>query len=121
MSKKLDYEKRGLKRNFSAYSTNYERNCLSNVSTKNQHKYAQLLSELCKKHGVPSYIYEEDNPTLRDRGTLSRYISTMRRNLIEAGVDLKTEIGSINRYKFDKNGNVYDTVTNKIVKKRREE
>ena len=79
-----------------------------------QRKYFDFLVNLCIENGL---MTEENRYTLGDRRDANKDIKQLQNKLREAGVEWNyAEVHK--RYRFDRNGNVIDTVTRKVVEKR---
>lgn len=79
-----------------------------------QRKYFDFLVNLCIENGL---MTEENRYTIGDRRDANKDIKQLQNKLREAGVEWNySEVHK--RYRFDRNGNVIDTVTRKVVEKR---
>ena len=117
MSKDIDYNKKNGYRYTTAKSKsdNYmHTKDLSSKPTREMIRFNKFLVQLCKDNGIDN-VYEYAG---EDRNQLSALNKTLSRKLTMIGVTYKDVWHSKKKFKFDKDGNVVDAWTGKIVRKR---
>lgn len=79
-------------------------------------KFNKYLVDLCNEHGIEAHYAD---PKIMDRTVVSKMNKKLCIKLDAIGVRYSEKWNQEhNRYKFDKDGNVIDRTTGKIVKKR---
>ena len=97
----------------SGYAHRKEIERLENTITMKQRKYHGFLAKLCDENGIPP---SKMGITSKECSTA---INTMKQRLAEAGVEYEDKTTYKRRkYRFDKDGNVVEIKTGKIVRKR---
>lgn len=120
MAKDFDYEKR-TKYHYTSYkscTTNHAHhmNALSKP-TQEMIRFNKFLVKLCHENGIDD-VFEYSR---EDRDELYQLNNTLSRKLTMAGVQYKELWRSQKKFKFDKDGNVVDAWTGKIVRRRAKE
>ena len=117
MARPLDYNKhtsyRYTSHNTTASSRRYNA-CLVQSPTQEMIRYNKFLVELCKENGLGN-MFEYSG---EDRALLYKYNGILSRKLTDAGIDYTELWHSKKKFKFDKDGNIVDAWTGKIVTKR---
>lgn len=116
-SKQIDYNKKNDYRYTTARSKfgNYHHTKnLSSKPTQEMIRFNKFLVKLCKDNGIDN-VYEYAG---EDRKELQSLNDTLSRKLTMIGVTYKDLWHSEKKFKFDKDGNVVDAWTGKIVRKR---
>lgn len=117
MSMDIDYNKKNGYRYTSAkFKTDNHMHMkdLSSKPTQEMIRFNKFLVQLCKDNGIDN-VYEYSG---EDRKELSELNKTLSRKLTMIGVTYKDLWHSKKKFKFDKDGNVVDAWTGKIVRKR---
>lgn len=117
MNKDIDYNKKNDYRYTSAkskFDNHMHTKYLSSKPTQEMIRFNNFLVQLCKDNGIDNvreYAGE-------DRYRLSGLNKLLSRKLTMIGVEYKDLWHSEKKFKFDKDGNVVDAWTGKIVRKR---
>lgn len=117
MSMDIDYDKKNGYRYTTAKSKsdNYlHTKDLHSKPTQEMIRLNKFLVQLCKDNGIDN-VYEYAG---EDRTQLYALNKTLGRKLTMAGVKYQDLWRSKKKFKFDKDGNVVDAWTGKIVRKR---
>lgn len=120
MAKDINYEKRNNYR-YTSYKSKVNNhahymNALSKP-TQEMIRFNKFLTKLCHENGIND-VFEYSR---EDRDELCQLNNTLIRKLTMAGVQYKELWRSKKKFKFDKDGNVVDAWTGKIIKRRAKE
>lgn len=120
MAKDINYEKRNNYR-YTSYKSKvnnhaHHMNALSKP-TQEMIRFNKFLVKLCHENGIND-VFEY---TREDRNELYQLNDTLSRKLTMAGVQYKELWRSQKKFRFDKDGNVVDAWTGKIIKRRAKE
>lgn len=115
-NKYINYEKR-TKYSYTSYKScaanhAHHTNALSKP-TQEMIRFNRFLVQLCKENGIDAIEYSNE-----DREDLYKFNKELTFKLSKAGIEFKELWRSKKKFKFDKDGNVVDAWTGKIVRKR---
>lgn len=117
MSMDIDYNKKNGYRYTTAKSKSDNHNLTKNLHSKPTQemlRFNKFLVQLCKDNGIDN-VYEYAG---EDRTQLYELNKTLSCKLTMVGVKYQDLWHSKKKFKFDKDGNVVDAWTGKIVRKR---
>lgn len=116
--KRLDYNKNTNYRFTSpktAAGNHNEVTNLHNIPTQEMIRFNKFLVQLCKENGIDAIEYSNE-----DRTDLYKFNKELTFKLSKAGIEFKELWRSKKKFRFDKDGNVVDAWTGKIVRRRTE-
>lgn len=106
--RRLDFKKQIYNHNKSGWEHQYHMNNSHSIPTQAQKKYHEYLFKLCSENGLTAI------PAERTRSEIASAIHNMQKYLKQAHIPIESPF----KYKFDKNGNVVEIATGKIVQRR---